>query len=240
MNSPLQPAHDAQKLPTKTHAKRGSPAVNALHSRPPLRIAVLISGTGRSLKNMLDRIESGRLNVEIRLVVASTPAARGLQFAEKATIPIAVLERKDSPSQGEYSREIFDHCRRAGVDLVALAGFIKRLTVPADFENRVVNIHPSLVPAFAGKGYYGHRVHEAVLEYGVKLSGCTVHFVDNEYDHGPVILQKAVPVLDGDTLDELEARVFAAECEAYPEALQLLAERRVVVEGRRVRVAAAE
>lgn len=214
--------------------------MNTSHSKSPLRIAVLISGTGRSLKNMLDRIEAGRLNVEIRLVIASTPAARGLQFAEKATIPISVLERKDFPSEAEYSREIFNHCRSAEVDLVALAGFIKRLTVPKDFENRVVNIHPSLVPSFAGKGYYGHRVHEAVLEYGVKLTGCTVHFVDNEYDHGPVILQKAVPVLNGDRLDDLEARVFAAECEAYPEALQLLAEGRISVEGRRVRVAAAE
>jgi formyltetrahydrofolate-dependent phosphoribosylglycinamide formyltransferase len=209
-------------------------------TKPPLRIAVLISGTGRSLKNMLDRIELGQLNVEIGLVISSTPSARGLQFAEMSSIPIAVLERKDFASEAEYNREVFERCRQAEVAVVALAGFIKRLTIPKDFENRVINIHPSLVPSFAGKGYYGHRVHEAVLEYGVKLTGCTVHFVDNEYDHGPVILQKAVPVLDGDTLDSLETRVFAAECEAYPEALQLIAEGRISVEGRHVWTAPAE
>ncbi len=210
--------------------------MNATASKSPLRLAVLISGTGRSLKNMLDRIESGRLNARVVLVISSTPAARGLQFAEKASIPIAVCERKDFPSQSEYSREIFDRCRKCEAEVVALAGFIKRLTIPEDFENRVVNIHPSLVPSFSGKGYYGHRVHEAALEYGVKISGCTVHFVDNEYDHGPVILQKSVPVLDSDTLDSLESRVFSAECEAYPEAIQLLSDKRVTVDGRRVRI----
>ena len=117
-----------------------------------------------------------------------------------------------------------------------MGGFLWRITIPDDFANRVTNIHPGLVPAFCGKGYYGHRVHEAVLEYGAKLSGCTVHFADNQYDHGPVILQKAVPVLDDDTPDTLAARVFEAECEAYPEALQLIADGRVRVEDRRVRI----
>ncbi len=117
-----------------------------------------------------------------------------------------------------------------------MGGFLKQLTIPSDFANRVVNIHPALVPAFCGRGFYGHRVHEAVLEYGAKLSGCTVHFADNQYDHGPVILQKAVPVLDDDTPESLAARVFQAECEAYPEAIQLIADNRVRVEGRRVRI----
>ena len=117
-----------------------------------------------------------------------------------------------------------------------MGGFLKRLSIPADFANRVVNIHPALVPSFCGEGFYAHRVHEAVLEYGAKLSGCTVHFADNQYDHGPVILQKAVPVRDDDTPETLAARVFAAECEAYPEALRLIAAGRVSVEGRRVRI----
>jgi len=117
-----------------------------------------------------------------------------------------------------------------------LGGFLKRLTIPEDFTNRVVNIHPALIPAFCGEGMYGHRVHEAVLQYGVKLSGCTVHFADNQYDHGPVILQKAVPVLDDDTPDSLQKRVFQAECQAYPEAIRLIAEDRVSVDGRRVRI----
>jgi phosphoribosylglycinamide formyltransferase 1 len=126
--------------------------------------------------------------------------------------------------------------RRSGADLVVLGGFLKRIVIPPDFTNRVTNIHPGLIPAFCGDGMYGHHVHEAVIAYGAKVSGCTVHFADNQYDHGPVILQKAVPVLDDDTPDTLAARVFQAECEAYPQALQWIAAGRVRVEGRRVRV----
>jgi len=204
----------------------------------PLRMAVLISGTGRSLSNMIDRIKEGELDCDIRLVISSTPDAKGLRFAEMAGIPMAVLERKDFPSQEDYSRAIFGRVRSAGAELVVLAGFIKQLTIPDNFTHRVVNIHPALIPSFCGKGLYGHHVHEAALAYGVKLSGCTVHFVDNQYDHGPVILQMAVPVLDDDTPDTLADRVFATECEAYPKALQLIAEGRVRVDGRRVRIAA--
>lgn len=203
---------------------------------PRYRIAVLISGGGTTLRNFMEKIAAGTLPVEIGLVVSSSPTARGLQFAADAGIPAAVVERKAFASQEEFSREIFDRCRQARVELVAMAGFLKRVTIPDDFANRVVNIHPGLIPAFCGAGFYGHHVHEAVLEYGAKLSGCTVHFADNEYDHGPVILQKAVPVLDDDTPDTLAARVFEAECEAYPEALRLLATGRVTLEGRRVRV----
>jgi phosphoribosylglycinamide formyltransferase 1 len=200
------------------------------------RIAVLISGGGTTLRNFIDKIAAGALPVEIGLVVSSSPTSRGLQFAADAGIPSAVVERKAFADQEAFSREIFDRCRQARIDLVVMAGFLKRVTIPDDFANRVVNIHPGLIPAFCGAGYYGHHVHEAVLAYGAKLSGCTVHFADNEYDHGPVILQRAVPVLDDDTPDTLAARVFAAECEAYPEALRLLAGGCVVIEGRRVRI----
>lgn len=200
------------------------------------RIAVLISGGGTTLRNFIQEIDAGRLPVQIVLVISSSPTARGLQFAADAGISSAVVERKAFADQDDFSRAIFDRCREARTDLVVLGGFLKRVTIPADFANRVVNIHPALVPSFCGEGYYGHRVHEAVLEYGAKLSGCTVHFADNQYDHGPVILQKAVPVLDGDTPDTLAARVFEAECEAYPEALRLIAAGRVTVEGRRVRI----
>lgn len=208
-----------------------------MNARPPLPIAVLISGTGRSLKNMLERADARCLHVSVRLVISSHPAAGGLKFAEQWKIPAVVLQRSQFTSHEEYSREIFEHCRKAGVELVVLAGFLKQLVVPGDFAFRVVNIHPALIPSFCGKGFYGHFVHEAVLNYGAKLTGCTVHFVDNEYDHGPVILQKAVPVLEDDTPDTLAARVFAAECEAFPEALSLFAAGRVKVEGRRVRIA---
>lgn len=200
------------------------------------RIAVLISGGGTTLRNLIEKIAAGQLPVEIALVISSSPTARGLQFARDAGIPNAVVERKSFASQDDFSREIFDRCRRAGTDLMVMGGFLKRVTIPEDFANRVVNIHPALVPSFCGDGFYGHRVHEAVLEYGAKLSGCTVHFADNQYDHGPVIVQRAVPVQDDDTPESLAARVFEAECEAYPEALRLIAAGRVSVEGRRVRI----
>jgi phosphoribosylglycinamide formyltransferase-1 len=203
----------------------------------PFRIGVLISGGGTTLRNLIERIAAGQLPVEIALVISSNPAAGGLRFAAEAGLPSAVIEQKNFADQDSLSREIFDRLREAKVDLAVMGGFLKRLTIPPDFTNRVLNIHPALVPAFCGQGFYGHRVHEAVLEYGVKLSGCTVHFADNQYDHGPVVLQRAVPVLDDDTPETLAARVFAAECEAYPEAIRLIAAGRVQVVGRRVRVA---
>lgn len=213
--------------------------MHASSSNRPLRIAVLISGGGTTLRNLIEKIDAGSLDVEIRLVLSSTRKAGGLQFAEEAGIPTAVVAGKDFGSQDEFSAAVFDRCRQAGVDLVVLGGFLKRVTVPEGFTNRVVNIHPALIPSFCGEGMYGHFVHEAVLEYGVKVSGCTVHFADNQYDHGPVIAQKAVPVVDDDTPETLAARVFQAECEAYPEVLNLIAAGRVKVEGRRVRIAGA-
>lgn len=202
--------------------------------RRPLPVAVLLSGTGRTLKNINDRVAAGRLDVEVRLVIASTPKATGVRFAGGA--PSRVIERGDFSSDEAFSNEVFAACRGAGAELVVLAGWLKLLVIPDDFRNRVVNIHPALIPSFCGKGYFGHHVHQSAIDYGVKLSGCTVHFVDNQYDHGPVILQKAVPVETDDTADTLAARVFEAECEAYPEALQLIAEGRVAVERRRVRI----
>ena len=206
-------------------------------ARKPLRIVVLISGGGTTLRNLTRRMDAGRLHVEIPLVISSSPDARGTRFAGDAGIPSEVIQRKAFASQDDFSRAIFDRCRQVEADLVVMGGFLKRITIPEDFENRVINIHPALIPSFCGDAMYGHRVHEAVLDYGVKLTGCTVHFADNQYDHGPVILQKAVPVLDDDTPESLAARVFDAECAAYPEALQLIADGRVTVEGRRVRIA---
>jgi phosphoribosylglycinamide formyltransferase 1 len=200
------------------------------------RIAALISGGGTTLQNLIEKIGRGELKVDVALVVSSNSQAGGLRFAEEAGIPAIVFERKEFGSQDDYSEAIFSRCRQFGIDLVVMGGFLKRLTIPPDYINRVTNIHPALVPAFCGAGYYGHRVHEAVLEYGAKLSGCTVHYADNQYDHGPVILQKAVPVLDNDTPDTLAARVFSAECEVYPEAIGQIAAGRVRVEGRLVKI----
>jgi phosphoribosylglycinamide formyltransferase-1 len=202
----------------------------------PLRLAVLISGGGTTLKNLLDKIASGQLAVEVRVVVSSNPAARGLAFAQQAGIQTAVLERRSFSSEQAFSEAIFARCRQADVDFVTMAGFLKHVLIPLDYENRVVNIHPALIPACCGKGFYGLRVHEAVLASGARESGCTVHFVDNQYDHGPIILQRTVPVEKDDTPERLAARVFAAECEAYPEALRLLASGRVRVEHGRVTI----
>jgi phosphoribosylglycinamide formyltransferase-1 len=202
----------------------------------PIRLAVLLSGNGTTLQNLLDRIADGRLQARIVLVVSNHTDAFGLQRAEKAGVPTAVVDRKQCASREEFSQRIFDLCRQAGADLVCMAGFLQLLHIPDDFQHRVLNIHPALIPAFCGKGSYGHKVHEAALAYGVKVSGCTVHFADNVYDHGPIILQRVVPVLDDDTSETLAARVFEQECEAYPEAIRLITEKRVRVEGRHVRI----
>lgn len=201
-----------------------------------LRLVVLISGGGTTLKNLLEKKAAGRLDAEIRLVISSNPQARGLQIAAAAGIPSQVVPRATFTSDQAYSEAVFAACRSTDAQWIVMGGFLTYVPIPPDFENRVLNIHPALIPAFCGKGFYGHHVHEAVLEYGAKISGCTVHFVDNEYDHGPIILQKMVPVLDDDTPDTLAARVFDAECEAYPEALRLLASGKVAVAGRRVSV----
>ena len=202
----------------------------------PLPLAVLISGGGTTLRNLLDRIRDGSLPAEVRLVISSTAQAGGLNFAREAGIPYHIVRHKDYATPEEYREAIFQPCREAGVELVVMGGFLKHVLIPADFEHRVMNIHPGLIPAFCGQGFYGHHVHQAVLDYGVKVSGCTVHFADNQYDHGPIILQRTVPVLDDDTPDTLAARIFEQECEAYPEAVRLFAEGRLQVVGRRVRV----
>jgi phosphoribosylglycinamide formyltransferase-1 len=207
-------------------------------SRPLLKLAVLISGSGRTLKNFLELATAGQLQVDVRLVISSSPTAGGLQYAIDAAVPTEIFVRKNFTSAQAYGDAIFAACRAAGVDYVAMAGFLKLAPVPDDFAGRVVNIHPSLIPAFCGHGMYGHRVHEAVLAYGAKVTGVTVHFVDNEYDAGPIIWQQPVPVFDDDTAETLAARVFEAEKEAYPHVLQLLAAGRIKLEGRRVRIVA--
>lgn len=202
----------------------------------PIRLAVFLSAGGTTLQNLLDRIADGRLAARVVLVVANHADAYGLVRAEEAGVPTAVVERKEFPSREAFSDRLFDLARQANTDMVCLAGFLQLLTVSEDFAGRVLNIHPSLIPAFCGKGFYGHRVHEAVLESGAKVTGCTVHFADNQYDHGPIILQRPVPVFDEDTPDTLASRVFEQECDAYPEAIRLFAEGRLRVVGRRVMI----
>ena len=204
----------------------------------PIRLGVCVSGGGTTLQNLLDRIEAGTLDARIVLVVASRPGIPAIAKAERAGIPVLVADpilRKVHPDA--FSASIFGPLREAGADLVVMAGFLVMVKIADDFHNRVINIHPGLIPSFCGKGFYGRHVHQAALDYGVKVSGCTVHFADDAYDEGPIILQKTVPVLDDDDADALAARVFQAECEALPEAVTLFAEGRLSIEGRRVRIA---
>lgn len=202
----------------------------------PIRLAVLISGGGTTLTNLVARISSGALSAEIPLVIASRTDCGGIQRAADAGLPCEVFQRKSFPDVNGFSAAIFSRCRDARVDLVICGGFLALLKIPADYSGRVMNIHPSLIPAFCGKGMHGHHVHEAVLSRGVKVSGCTVHFVDDEYDHGPIILQRVVPVEDTDTPESLAARVFAAECDAYPEAIRLFAAGHLGIEAGRVHI----
>ena len=199
-----------------------------------LRLAVLISGSGSTLANLSKCISEGSLTAEVVLVIASSSKAKGIRFATDADIPHHVIQSRNFDSIESFSDRIFDECRSANVDLVVMGGFLKRVAVPSDFENRVINVHPSLIPAFCGKGFYGSRVHQAVLDYGAKISGCTIHFVDDEYDHGPILIQRTVPVLPDDTSDSLAARVIEQERIAYPESIQLIAEGRIKTIGRRV------
>jgi formyltetrahydrofolate-dependent phosphoribosylglycinamide formyltransferase len=204
----------------------------------PIRLAVLLSGGGTTLQSLIDRIADGRLHARIVLVAASRRDAYGLFRAREAGLPAAVVSRKECADTEEFSSRLFDLCRASSADLVCLAGFLHLLRIPADFHNRVLNIHPALIPSFCGQGLYGRHVHEAVLAAGVKVSGCTVHFADNQYDHGPIVLQRAVPVLEDDSPQSLAARVFEQECEAYAEAIQLISQDRLQVQGQRVRILA--
>ncbi len=200
-----------------------------------IRLGVLLSGGGTTLQNLLDRIADGRLLARMACVVSSSATAPGLERARRAGVPAFVVERKGL-SREAFSERILEHCRQADVDLVCMAGFLQLLQIAPDFQGRVLNIHPALIPAFSGKGFHGAHVHQSAVEMGVKVSGCTVHFADNEYDHGPIVLQRTVSVEDDDTAESLAARVFAAECEAYPEAIEWFAAGRLRIEGRRVRL----
>lgn len=188
------------------------------------RLAVLISGGGSTLLNLLDVIARGELAATVELVIASRKCA-GVERSIQRGHACEIISPKHYPSAEAFSEEIFARCRTSRIDLVILGGFLSRIVVPQDFQGRVLNIHPSLIPAFCGRGMYGHHVHEAVLARGCKLSGCTVHLVDNEYDHGPILVQKAVPVLENDSPDQLAQRVFEAECQAYPEAIRQVLKR---------------
>jgi phosphoribosylglycinamide formyltransferase-1 len=187
----------------------------------PARIALLVSGGGRSLENLAAAIGKGEVPARIVLVLSSTEKAFALERARRLEIPAVVVDPERKLGPAEYSRDVFAALESFRADLVVMAGFLRLIRIPPAWAGRVLNIHPSLLPAFGGKGFYGDRVHKAVLEAGAKETGCTVHYVDDEYDHGPILLQRKVGVRADDTVESLAARVFEEEKVALPEALRI-------------------
>ncbi len=200
-----------------------------------IRIGVLLSGAGTTLENLLGLIDKGALEAEVCLVVSTKPEALGLERARRRGIPAHVIDRRELRDEAEFNAALHAVLDRYRPGLLVLAGFLSRFELRG-YAGRAINVHPALVPAFSGKGFYGARVYQAVLESGVKLTGATVHFCDDAYDTGPVILQKAVPVHDDDDIERLRERVVEAERELLPRAIRLFAEGRLVIEGRRVRI----
>lgn len=196
-------------------------------TRRPLRLAALVSGGGTTVKNLADVIAAGQLDAQLVAVVCSNDKAREQVSHKVPGPPTHLVRRKDYMHDGAFdiagfSRVVFDHLRAAGTDLVLLAGFLSQLRIPDDFAGLVLNIHPALLPAYGGRGMHGRHVHEAVIAAGETTSGCTVHYADQSYDTGPIILQKSCAVLPDDTPETLAARVFELEKQAFPEAIRLL------------------
>jgi formyltetrahydrofolate-dependent phosphoribosylglycinamide formyltransferase len=201
------------------------------------RLAVMLSGSGTTLQNLIDRIADGRLRGwQIAIVISSLSKAYGLIRAQNAAIPTRIIRKKDYPDVESFSGAIVDQLDEVAVDLVVEAGWMCYWRVSKRYAGRVMNVHPALLPSFGGKGFYGHHVYEAVLAHGCKVTGATVHFVNDEYDAGPIIVQRAVTVGEDDTPDTLAERVQAIEREIYPEAIDLYGQDRLRIEGRRVRV----
>jgi phosphoribosylglycinamide formyltransferase 1 len=189
-----------------------------------LRLGILLSGGGRTMVNIAEKIASGDIDAEIVVVISSRGEVAGVERAKELGLEPHIIRRKDYPDIGQFSDKIVSILDEAKVDLVLQCGWLCLWRLPERYDKKVMNIHPALLPLFGGKGMWGHHVHEAVLAEGYKVSGCTVHFVTNEYDAGPIIVQKCCAVLPGDDADSLAARVFEQECLAYPEAIKMYAE----------------
>jgi len=202
----------------------------------PIRLGVLISGGGTTLMNILKYIKSGQLKAEVAVVISSRSSVAGVEKAKKAGLNVKIVSKKDYPDINEFSKRIEEELVAADVDLVVQGGWLCLWEIPPRYENQVMNIHPALLPSFGGQGMWGHYVHEAVLAAGCKISGCTVHFCTNEYDKGPIIVQRSCEVRENDTPDTLAERVFEQECIAYPQAINLFAEGKIVVQDGRVKI----
>ena len=198
-----------------------------------LRLGVLVSGGGTNLQSIIDHVERGVLDAEIRIVISNVPDVFALQRAQKHNVPSAVVDHRRYSSREAFEKDLIDALRRHDVELVALAGFMRVLTPHfiRAFQQRIVNIHPALLPAFPGT-----HVQQKALDYGVRFSGCTVHFIDDGVDTGPIIIQAVVPVLPDDTEKTLAERILREEHKIYPQALQLIAQGKLEISGRTVRV----
>jgi phosphoribosylglycinamide formyltransferase 1 len=202
----------------------------------PLKLGVLASGRGSNFEAILENIKNGKLKADVQVVISNKVDAGVLDIARANNIPAVHLSAKAYPDQDKFDEELLKVLVDHDVNFVVLAGYLKMISskIVRHFENRILNIHPALLPSFGGTGYYGSKVHQAVLDYGCKVTGVTVHLVDEKYDHGTPILQRCVPVLEGDTAEILAHRVLETEHQLFTEALQLFAEGCVEIQGRKV------
>lgn len=200
-----------------------------------LKLGVFASGRGSNFQAILNAIQSGKLDAEIGLLLSNNTGAGAIEIAKKDQIPAVAISSKDFQSRKLFVDAMLSALNEHGIELVVLAGYMKKIPLEliSVYRNRIVNIHPALLPSFGGKGMYGHHVHESVLERGCKVTGVTVHIVDEVYDNGPIIAQRCVPVQEGDTVDTLAERVLKAEHQLYAEVLQLFAEGRIQVQDKR-------
>lgn len=201
-----------------------------------MRLTVLASGGGSNFQSIITKIQEGKLKAEIAALIHNNRVCGAVEKAEKAGIRHMHLAPSMFESQSDYTRELLTALKEANADLIILAGYMKMLPLPVvqEYKNKILNIHPALLPAFGGKGMYGHHVHEAVLSYGAKLSGVTVHLANEEYDEGPVVMQRSVEVKEGDTPESLAKRVLELEHDTYWRAIQLFCDGRVTIQGRKV------
>lgn len=202
----------------------------------PARLGILLSGGGRTMVNIQKHIDTGSINAEIVVVISSLSTVHGVELAKKMGLKLEIVRKKDFADVERFSDRIAEVLRANKVDLVVQAGWLCMWKIPDGYENRVMNIHPALLPSFGGQGMWGHHVHDAVLKAGCRVTGCTVHFCTDEYDVGPIILQRTCEVKDDDDAETLAERVFQQECIAYPEAIDLFAENRIIVKDRIVKL----
>ncbi len=201
-----------------------------------MNVAVFASGGGSNFQSLIDKKEEGKLHVNFAVLIGNNSKAKAFERANKHNIPTLHLAPSHFEDESAYTKKLLNELESHNIDLIVLAGYMKMIPIPVikKYRNRIINIHPGLLPAFGGKGMYGKRVHQAVLDYGAKVSGISVHFVDEEYDHGPVIFQKTTKVLDNDDADSLAARVLTLEHAHYWCVVEAISQGKISVNGRKV------